>query len=106
MTAEATILLKEEGVETSGFLVPLTAIAPADLPRQGYAFIYDSATHTVKKSLVKAKGGTDYFVHVYEGVKAGDIVAVAGVTFLNDGQKVKLMQQRALNALGAPAATQ
>jgi RND family efflux transporter MFP subunit len=105
MTAEATIVLKEEGVE-SGFLVPLAAIAPADGAGQGYAFIYDAATQTVKKNLVKGKGGTDNFVNVYEGIKAGDIVAVAGVTFLNDGQKVKLMQQESSSALGAPATTQ
>ncbi|MGI9511574.1 MAG: efflux RND transporter periplasmic adaptor subunit [Anderseniella sp.] len=105
MTAEATILLKEEGTE-SGFLVPLAAIAAADQAGQGYAFIYDPATQTVKKSLVKAKGATDNFVHVYEGIKAGDIVAVAGVTFLSDGQKVKLMQQRTSDALGTSGAAQ
>ena len=33
-------------------------------------------------------------------------VAVAGVTFLNDGQKVKLMQPQTSNALGAPTSTQ
>ncbi len=105
MTAEATILLKEEGVE-SGLLVPLAAIAPADLPGQGYAFIYDPATQTVKKRLVKGKGAIDNFVNVYEGIKAGDVVAVAGVTFLTDGQKVRLMKKRTSNALGAPVAGQ
>ncbi len=105
MTTENTILLKEEGAE-SGFLVPLAAIAPADQPGQGYAFVYDAATQTVKKTLVKGTGGTDNFTNIYEGIKAGDIIAVAGVTFLSDGQKVKLMQQQTSNALGAPAATQ
>ena len=105
MTTEASILLKDEGSE-SGFLVPLAAIAPADSPGQGYAFIYDAETLTVKKTLVKGKGATDNFIHVVEGIKAGDIVALAGVTFLNDGQKVKLMQQQTSSALGAPASTQ
>jgi RND family efflux transporter MFP subunit len=105
MTTESTILLKEEGTE-SGYLVPLSAIAPGDKPRQGYVFIYDAQTQTVKKTPIKGKGATDNFVHVIEGIKAGNIVAVAGVTFLNDGQEVKLMQQPTLSALGAPAATQ
>jgi len=30
---------------------------------------------------------------VYEGLAAGDIIAVAGVSFLADGLKVKLMEQ-------------
>ena len=105
MTVQATILFKEAGTE-SGFLVPLAAVAPADKSQQGYAFVYNVETQTVKKTLIKAKGATDNFAHVYEGIKAGDIVAVAGVTFLNDGQKVKLMQPQTSNALGAPTSTQ
>jgi RND family efflux transporter MFP subunit len=103
MTAEVRLLLKEEGTK-SGYLVPLAAFAPADKPSQGYLFIFDPKTQTVKKQLAKARGSNDNFAHVYEGVKAGDIVAAAGVTFLNDGQKVKLMVQQAPNILGAPAA--
>ncbi len=102
MTAEATILLKQDGTE-SAYLVPLAAVAPADKPGQGYVFIYDATTQTVKKNLIKGKGVSDNLVHVYEGVKAGDIVAAAGVSFLNDGQKVKLMQQQTSSTLGAPA---
>ena len=102
MTTEISILLKQEGT-TSAYLVPLAAIAPADQPGQGHVFVYDAATQTVKKSLIKGKGATDNFAHVFEGVKVGDIVAAAGVTFLNDGQKVKLMQQRVATGLGVPA---
>ena len=105
MTAEATVLLKQEGSD-SAYLVPLAAIAPADKSRQGYIFIYDATTQTVKKNLVKAKGVSDNLVHVYEGVKAGDVVAAAGVSFLNDGQKVKLMRQQTFNVLGAPTTAQ
>ena len=57
----------------------------------------------MKKTLIKAKGAADNLTHVYEGVTAGDILAVAGVSFLKDGQKVKLMQRRAATGLGAPA---
>ncbi len=101
MTTEITILLKQEGTE-SAYLVPIAAIAAGDNPGQGYVFIYDATTQTVKKNLIKGRGATDNFAHVYEGVKAGDIVAAAGVSFLNDGQKVKLMQQRAATGPGAP----
>ena len=105
MTTEITILLAQEGKD-SGFLVPLSAIAPGDGPGQGYAFIYDPETQTVKKTLVKGRGAIDSFVNIIEGIKAGDIVAVAGVTFLSDGQRVKLMQQHRSSALDASAAMQ
>jgi len=105
MTAEATLSLKQDGTE-SAYLMPLSAVAPADKPGQGFIFIYDPTTQEVKKTLIKGKGATDNLVHVYEGVTAGDIVAVAGVSFLNDGQKVKLMQQRALAVPKSPLSTQ
>jgi hypothetical protein len=31
---------------------------------------------------------------VYEGLAAGDIIVVAGVSFLADGLKVRLMEQK------------
>ena len=105
MTAEATLLLKQQSAE-SAYLVPLAAVAPADNPGQGYVFIYDATTQTVKRNLIKGKGATDNFVHVYEGVKAGDILAAAGVVFLRDGQEVKLMGQQTSNDLAASAAAQ
>ncbi|NIO43494.1 MAG: efflux RND transporter periplasmic adaptor subunit [Burkholderiales bacterium] len=104
MTTETTILLKQEGAG-SGFLVPLSAIAPGDAVGQGYAFIYDAKTQTVKKTLVKGKGAADNFVNVVEGIEVGDIVASAGVTFLRDGQRVKLMQQQTSSAVDARTGT-
>ena len=93
MTAEAAMLLgSEDG--PPGFLLPLSAIAPSEESGRGYVFIYDPATSTVRKSVVVGGSGVrDSRVLVREGVAAGDIVAVAGVSFLRDGQKVKLMAQ-------------
>ena len=105
MTAEVTLLLKEEG-SNSGYLVPLAAIAPGDKSGQGYVFIYDATTQTVKRTQIKGKGSTDNFINIYEGVKAGDIVAAAGVSFLNDGQKVRLMVRQTPNVLGAATTAQ
>ena len=92
MTVEVSLLLKEEG-ERSSYLVPFAAIAPADQANQGFVFTYDPKTETVKKTPIKAEGTTDNLAHVYEGVAAGDILAAAGVSFLADGQQVKLMDQ-------------
>jgi len=95
MTAEATLLLGNETGEQT-FLLPLSAIAPGDEPGRGYVFLFDEATSTVKKTPVRGAGGVrDDEVLIAEGVAAGDTVAVAGVSFLHDGQRVKLLVQQA-----------
>lgn len=91
MTAEVTFLLTRAD-EAPGYLVPLAAIAPGDGPARGYVFVYDPETSTVRKAPIRAGPGRDSRVAVFEGVKAGDIIAVAGVSFLSDGQKVALLQ--------------
>jgi len=93
MTAEVTLLLEGKGVD-SAYLIPLMAIVPGDDPKKGYVFVYDPDTSTVKKTPVSGGAGileNDFMVTT--GVKGGDIIAVAGVSFLEDGQKVNLMQK-------------
>ncbi|MHC4489008.1 MAG: efflux RND transporter periplasmic adaptor subunit [Planctomycetota bacterium] len=93
MTAEVTLLLKGKG-EESTFLVPLVAIVPGDDPTRGYVFVYDPNTSTVKKTPVSGTGVVrENSLVVAKGVKEGDIIAAAGVSFLEDGQKVKLMEK-------------
>jgi len=94
MTAEVTLLLEGKGVD-SAYLIPLMAIVPGDDPKKGYVFVYDPDTSTVKKTPVSGGAGileNDFMVTT--GVKGGDIIAVAGVSFLEDGQKVNLMQKQ------------
>ena len=50
-------------------------------------------TSTVKKTAVRARGIEHKKAIVYEGLAPGDIIASAGVSFLADGMKVKLMKQ-------------
>jgi multidrug efflux system membrane fusion protein len=76
-----------------GYLVPLQAILPASEENQGYAFVYDPQTSTVKKTRVRSRGMENKKAIVSEGLAAGDVIAVAGVSFLADGMKVKLMKQ-------------
>ena len=90
MTVEVSILLKVDA-ETAAYLIPFAALAPAEKTREGFVFVYDPKTQVVRRTLVKARGATNNMVQIYEGINAGDVIAVAGVSFLTDGQKVKLM---------------
>ncbi len=91
MTAEVTIMLAGEASETS-YLIPVIAVAAGDSEAKGYVYIFDQDTSTVKKTPIEGGGIRDNDVVVTKGVKAGDIIAIAGVSFLEDGQKVKLME--------------
>jgi multidrug efflux system membrane fusion protein len=91
MTAELTFRISE-AAQQRAFLVPVTALAAGAEPRKGYVFVFDPATSTVRRVPVKViPGAEDDRLMVSEGLAGGEIIAVAGVSFLEDGQKVKLM---------------
>jgi RND family efflux transporter MFP subunit len=91
MTAEALLTVKDEN-RKPGYLVPIQAILPSPEPNRGYAFVYDPQTSKVKKTPVRSHGTEQKKLIVDEGLAAGDIIAVAGVSFLADGMEVKLMK--------------
>jgi RND family efflux transporter MFP subunit len=78
----------------NGFLLPLGAVAPIggkDLQRVATVFVYDSASSTVKKRQITLGGIRGNDLVVTDGLNSGDLVASAGVSYLADGQKVKLL---------------
>ena len=92
MTAEAKLLIEDDDRQP-GFLVPYQAILPASEAKRGHAFVYNPETSKVKKTPIRYSGIQKGQAVVHEGLAAGDIIAVAGVSFLADGLEVKLMKQ-------------
>jgi RND family efflux transporter MFP subunit len=81
----------------NGFLVPLSVLSPEsgkDLQRVATVFVYDRTTSTVKKRQITVGGIRGNDLVVTAGLEAGDLVASAGVSYLVDGQKVKLLPVR------------
>ncbi|MEJ2232847.1 MAG: efflux RND transporter periplasmic adaptor subunit [Syntrophobacterales bacterium] len=77
----------------AGLAVSLAAILVGE-EKTHFVFIYDEKSSTVKKTQVKALNIRENDVIVEPGaLKAGDIIATAGVQFLADGQKVNLMKE-------------
>jgi RND family efflux transporter MFP subunit len=79
---------------SSGFLVPLSVIAPEggkDLQGVATVYLYDAATSTVTKRKITVGGIRDNLLVVTEGLSVGDLIASAGVSYLVDGEKVKLL---------------
>ena len=84
----------------SGFTLPLSAaikegqIVPKDKvtdPAPLGVYVYDPETSTVIKRQVQVAGVRENSLLIVEGLSAGERVASAGVSFLRDGQKVKLL---------------
>ena len=92
MTAEANFFIKNEN-RKPGYLVPFQALMPGTEANRGFIFVFDPQTSTVQKKPVHARGTEEKKAIVDEGLAEGDIIAVAGVSFLADGMKVKLMKK-------------
>ena len=90
MSAEVTVTLADEAGET-GYLVPLSAVTPGEGPEQGFVFVYEPGSGTVRRTPVKPTVTLASNMVAVTGVAAGDIVATAGANFLVDGQAVELM---------------
>jgi multidrug efflux system membrane fusion protein len=77
----------------TGLAVPLAAMLVGE-EKTVFVFIYDEESSTVKKTQVKTLALRENDIIVEPGtLKAGDIIATAGVQFLTDGQKVNLMKE-------------
>ena len=98
MAVEASI---EFTVPTGkGYLMPLTVLplfgnidpdANTQKPAETNVYVYDPETQSVVIRAITIAGVRENQVIVVDGLKAGDRVASAGVSFLRDGQKVKLL---------------
>jgi RND family efflux transporter MFP subunit len=98
MSAEVIIeiALEQHG---EGFLIPITCFAFNTVKRlrpdhTGVpVFVYDPNSGTVQKRKVDVLGVRENMVIVQSGLQAGDLVASAGVSYLRDGQPVKLLEE-------------
>ncbi len=90
MSAEIQLALPLENPAEAGFLVPVKAILPGDGRGEGFVFVYDPQSSTVRKVKIEGMGMQNNFGIVRGDLRSGDLIATAGVGFLLDGQKVKL----------------
>lgn len=96
MTAELRFTLprvETENLGIDGFLIPFAAVR-AEENERFKAFVFDESTSTVRSIDIETGGIRDNDVAVLSGLKAGDIIATAGVSFLRDGQTVRLADER------------
>ena len=83
-----------------GFALPLSVLpfdgvleppkSPSD-PGKTQVFVYDEDTSTVSRRDVTVAGVRENTIIIVDGLQLGERVASAGVSFLREGQKVKLL---------------
>ena len=88
MTAEVGLITPGGAGEQEGLLIPIAALRPSETPRQGQVFVFDEGVARMVPVTVLSVRDNDAVV---SGIESGSRVIVAGVAFLSDGQRIKLM---------------
>lgn len=73
-------------------LIPISAVA-AGAGENAFVFVFDQASGTVVKTPIQTEALLNNQVYVSSGIQPGDVIAIAGVSFLRDGQKVSLLDK-------------
>ena len=90
MTAELRLAFADAEMQ-SAYLIPVQAFLPGIEKREHYVYLFDTQSSTVRKTAVETKGIQGNDMVIIGGIAPGDVLVVAGVPFLRDGQEVKLM---------------
>jgi RND family efflux transporter MFP subunit len=89
----ATVALRIEH-EATPMLVPITALT--ETASNPAVFVVDQSQKVVRRTSVALGGATEGGVRIASGLSAGDMVVTAGVQFLRDGMRVRLLPERGL----------
>lgn len=90
MTANVQFRYERQAGAVSKIMIPLRSILPGSKPMEGYVFVYDVEQKTLRKTQVNIIDLNSNYLEVVSGLKEGDLIAVAGVAFLADGQRVSI----------------
>ena len=99
MSCRVNISFKKGDPGSSDMVIPTAAVFEGDTDSTPSVWILEKAgdsLYTVKKQHVKLAGFSDRdHIKVISGLKAGEYIVVAGAKRLVEGQKVKILNQKA-----------
>jgi multidrug efflux pump subunit AcrA (membrane-fusion protein) len=93
MTAEVAFSFTGQGrtgYKGDVFSIPTTALS-AGLGQKTYVYVYQANNQKIIKTRVQTENIFNNEVFISDGLREGDIIAIAGVAFLRDGQQVSLL---------------
>ena len=79
--------------DSGGIYIPTDAVKEDEKGKK-FIWIYDDATSCVKAREIVLGQVTERGFQVLSGVSVGDIIVIAGVHYLEEGQKVRLMDDK------------
>jgi multidrug efflux pump subunit AcrA (membrane-fusion protein) len=97
MTASVALRIDDEA---SALVLPVAALVDGD--GSPAVFVVDAAKQTVRKMPVTVGGAAESGVRIASGLRAGDVIVIAGVQFLRDGMAVRLPGDRPQARTGNP----
>ncbi|MEL6235315.1 MAG: efflux RND transporter periplasmic adaptor subunit [Pseudomonadota bacterium] len=95
MSAEVIVEF-DTGATGTALTVPLTAVLPSITGDAGTIFVFDPDAGVVQAREVRSVSLRDNVVAIEGDVSPGDIVAVAGISFLYDGMPARLLGETEL----------
>lgn len=90
MSAEATFYF-DAAEKGKAFSIPVGALKPDLKAKSATVFVYDKKEEVVRSRPVQVVGIEDNRPQIVGDLKAGEIIATAGVGHMYDGMKVRLM---------------
>lgn len=95
MAGNAYPVVKNNLTTESGaaLTIPVTAVFSPTPDGKSYVWTIHPDTQTVSRHAVSLGELTNTGIPVIEGLKAGDWVVTAGVSYLHEGQQVKILQE-------------
>ncbi len=77
----------------AGLEIPVSAVLTDAEDEKTYVWVIDESTLTVQKRAVTPGPFTDHGIKITAGLQPGVWIATAGVHYLKDGQKVRILEQ-------------
>lgn len=90
MSVEVTFAFAQE-LAGETFNIPLAAVTPSGKVGKQYVFVYNSQKKVVERRIVRVVNIRDNVLIISGNVKEGDVIAVAGLSFLVDQMEVRLL---------------
>lgn len=92
MSAEVTFRIRQD-VTVETYRVPVSAVLSTGEKRKAYVFVFDGSSSSLQRRVVDVVNVRDNDLIISGNIKPGEIIATAGVSFLVDKMKVRLLDQ-------------
>ncbi len=94
MSGYATGDVVHPGQDKFQIVIPLSSVFSSPDSKTTYVWLYNTELQTVTKQPVNKGAILDQGISIIEGLKAGDWIATAGVHYITEGQKVRLLDNK------------